>query len=189
VLVYIVACVLMLPGSVLTMAAGAVFGVWLGLATVSVGSTLGACAAFLVGRFIARNWVSRWVGRRPAFAAIDRAVCAEGLKIVFLTRLSPLFPFNFQNYAYGLTGIPLWKYALASWTGMLPGAMMYVYIGSVLGAAAGGDRSRTPTEWVLYAAGLAATVVVTIFITRIARRALGESLGAENPGPQIKETP
>lgn len=170
VLLYIAACVLMLPGAILTLAAGAVFGVWGALPIVSAGATLGACAAFLVGRFIARNWIARLLAGRPKLAAIDRAVGDKGFTIVLLTRLSPVFPFNLQNYAYALTRIPFWKYALATWLGMLPGALMYVYIGSVFGQAVRGEK--TATEWAFYAIGLVASVLAAIIIARIARNAL-----------------
>ncbi len=112
---YVVSCVLMLPGSVLTIGAGIVFGLALGVVTVSAGSTLGACVAFLVGRTIARDWVARRVADNPKWRAIDEAVGRQGFKIVLLTRLSPVFPFNLQNYGYGLTAVSFWKHALASW--------------------------------------------------------------------------
>jgi len=133
-LFYVLACVLFIPGSVLTLGAGFLFKAVLGTITVSLGATAGACAAFLVGRTVARQWISRKIKGNRKFAAIDEAVGQEGFKIVLLTRLSPLFPFNLLNYAFGLTQVPLWKYALASWIGMLPGTVMYVT--SVQGCAA-----------------------------------------------------
>ena len=169
---YIVATVLFLPGSVLTLGAGAVFGVVLGSVYVSVASTLGATAAFLVGRYLARDWVAKKIEGNAAFAAIDRAVAAEGWKIVGLTRLSPAFPFSLLNYAFGVTRVSLRDYVLASWIGMMPGTVMYVYVGSL--ARAAGDRTRTPGEWTLYAVGLIATIMVTIFVTRLARAALAK---------------
>lgn len=169
---YVVATVLFLPGSVLTLGAGAVFGVALGSVYVSIASTLGATAAFLVGRYLARDWVAKKIEGNAAFAAIDRAVAAEGWKIVGLTRLSPAFPFSLLNYAFGVTRVSLRDYVLASWIGMMPGTVMYVYVGSL--ARAAGDRSRTPAEWTLYAIGLIATIVVTIFVTRLARAALAK---------------
>ena len=181
--IYIASCVLSLPGSVLTIATGAVFGLWVGTVTVSIGSTLGACAAFLVGRFFARKMVAQKVAQNAKFSAIDEAVGREGFKIVFLTRLSPIFPFNLLNYGYGLTKVPLWKYALASWGGMLPGTVMYVYVGAALGEAAIGDRSKTTGEWVLYGFGLAVTIVVTILVTRVARKALKESVTQDSAKP------
>ena len=170
--IYIVATVFFLPGSVLTLGAGAVFGVALGSVYVSVASTLGATAAFLVGRYLARDWVAKKIEGNVSFAAIDRAVAAEGWKIVGLTRLSPAFPFSLLNYAFGLTRVSLRDYVLASWIGMMPGTVMYVYVGSL--ARAAGDRSRTAGEWTLYGVGLAATIAVTIFVTRLARAALAK---------------
>jgi uncharacterized membrane protein YdjX (TVP38/TMEM64 family) len=176
VLLYVAACVAFVPGSLLTLGAGAVFGPVLGTACVSVGSTFGAALSFLIGRFVARDAVARRLGAFPRFAAVDEAVGREGWKIVGLLRLSPLFPFNLLNYALGLTRVGFRDYLLASWICMLPGTVLYVYLGSVLGEAllrgTAAHRDRTPAEWALYAVGLAATVAVTVAITRLARRAL-----------------
>jgi uncharacterized membrane protein YdjX (TVP38/TMEM64 family) len=175
ILIYIVACVLFVPGSALTLGAGAIFGVVRGSVFVSIGSTLGATAAFLVGRYVARDWVARRIARNDKFAAIDQAVGREGWKIVGLTRLSPVFPFSLLNYAYGLTKVSLRDYVLASWIGMMPGTVMYVYIGSL--ARLGVDaQSATTAQTVLKIIGLLATVVVTVYVTKIARRALREKV-------------
>lgn len=173
--IYVVATVFFIPGSVLTLGAGAVFGVAWGSIYVSIGSTLGATCAFLVGRYLARNAIARKIEGNERFAAIDKAVANEGWKIVGLTRLSPVFPFTLLNYAFGLTRVKLRDYILASWIGMMPGTIMYVYIGS-LAKAATGERTRTTGEWVLYGVGLLATVVVTVFVTRIAKRALAKKI-------------
>ncbi|MDE2142675.1 MAG: TVP38/TMEM64 family protein [Elusimicrobia bacterium] len=170
---YVLACVAFLPGSVLTLGAGAAFGLWKGFLLVSAGSTLGACASFLVGRYLLRDWVSKRMEKVPAFAAVAGAVGQEGWKVVFLTRLSPVLPFNLLNYGYGLTGVGLGEYALASWIGMMPGTFLYVYLGAAAGEAArGGSRARTPAEWALYAGGLAATAVAAWLVGRTAKRAL-----------------
>jgi len=173
-LLYVAATVLFLPGSILTLGAGVVFGLARGAVIVSISATLGATAAFLVGRYVARDWVAGKIEGNPKFKAIDEAVAREGWKIVGLTRLSPVFPFNLLNYAFGLTRVSLSHYVIASWIGMMPGTVMYVYLGSVAGtlAGAGGGTSRTPAEWALYAVGLAATIGVTVYVTRLARRAL-----------------
>jgi uncharacterized membrane protein YdjX (TVP38/TMEM64 family) len=173
--VYVVATVLFIPGSVLTLGAGAVFGVAWGSVYVSIGSTLGATAAFLVGRYLARDSVARKIEGNERFATIDKAVANEGWKIVGLTRLSPVFPFTLLNYAFGLTRVKLSHYVLASWIGMMPGTLMYVYLGS-LAKVATGERTRTTGEWALYGVGLLATVVVTVFVTRIAKKALAEKI-------------
>jgi uncharacterized membrane protein YdjX (TVP38/TMEM64 family) len=169
--IYVVATVLLIPGSGLGLGAGALFGVVRGSLLVSLASTLGATCGFLLGRYLARDWVAKKIQGNASFAAIDRAVAAEGWKIVFLTRLSPLFPFTLLNYAFGLTRLSLRDYVLASWIGMMPGTVMYVYLGS-LARAGLADRQRTPAEWALYAVGLLATIAVAVVATRIARRAL-----------------
>ena len=175
--IYVLACVFMLPGSVLTLGAGAVFGVVKGSVICSVAATPGATAAFLVGRYLARDRVAKMIEGNERFRAIDEAVGREGWKIVGLTRLSPVFPFNLLNYAYGITRVSLRDYVLASWIGMLPGGVMYVYLGSLAGSLATLGRQgagRTPAQWALYGVGLLATVAVTVFVTRIARTALAQ---------------
>lgn len=187
---YIAACVFMLPGSILSLGAGAVFGVVNGSLLVSLSSTAGATAAFLVGRYLARDLVARRVAGNVTFSSIDEAVASEGWKIVGLTRLSPVFPFNLLNYAFGLTRVSLRDYVLASWIGMMPGTVMYVYIGSLAGSLAElgtkeGGNARSPAEWALYAVGLIATAAVTVVITRIARRALGRRMKPMAEGKEI----
>ncbi|WP_083553171.1 TVP38/TMEM64 family protein [Syntrophotalea acetylenivorans] len=178
-LLYVLATVLFLPGSILTLGAGALFGVLKGSIIVSISATLGATAAFLVGRYLAREWVARRISGNPRFQAVDQAVAREGWKIVGLTRLSPVFPFNLLNYAFGVTSVSLRDYFWASWVGMLPGTVMYVYLGSLAGDLAllgTEEQSRSPFEWGLYLVGLLATVAVTIFVTRLARTALAKKV-------------
>jgi uncharacterized membrane protein YdjX (TVP38/TMEM64 family) len=172
---YVVATVFFVPGSVLTLGAGAVFGVVWGSIYVSVAATLGATCAFLVGRYLARDAIARKIEGNERFTAIDRAVANDGWKIVGLTRLSPVFPFTLLNYAFGITRVKLGHYVLASWIGMMPGTVMFVYLGS-LAKAASGERTRTTGEWALYGVGLLATVVVSIFVTRIAKQALAKKI-------------
>ena len=177
--IYVLACVLFIPGSILTLGAGIIFGVVKGSIIVSISATLGASCAFLAGRYLARDWVAKRIEGSPKFKAIDEAVAKEGWKIVGLVRLSPIFPFNLLNYAFGLTRVSLRHYFFASWIGMLPGTVMYVYIGSLAGDLAkigAGGRIRTPAEWALYVIGLIATIIVTIFVTRLARRALEKKI-------------
>ncbi len=173
--IYVVATVLFVPGSVLTIGAGAVFGVVWGSIYASIAATLGATCAFLVGRYLARDAIARKIEGNRRFAAIDRAVANEGWKIVGLTRLSPVFPFTLLNYAFGVTRVKLGHYVLASWIGMMPGTVMYVYLGS-LAKAASGERTRTTGEWVFYGVGLLATVAVTLFVTRIAKQAIAKKI-------------
>jgi uncharacterized membrane protein YdjX (TVP38/TMEM64 family) len=175
--IYTVAAVLFIPGSILTLGAGALFGLALGSVCVSVGATLGATAAFLVGRYLARDAITRKIEGSEKFSAIDKAVAEEGWKIVFLTRLSPVFPFTLLNYAFGLTRVKLGHYVLASWIGMMPGTVLYVYLGS-LARAGLAPRHRTIGEWMIYGVGLLATIAVTLFVTRLARKALARKVGA-----------
>jgi len=172
-LIYIVACVLLLPGSVLTLGAGAMFGVAYGFVIVWISATLGATAAFLVGRYLVRDCVTRKIAANPKLQALDTTVTREGWKIVALMRLSPVIPFNLLNYAFGATRVSLRDYVFASAVGMLPGTAMYTYLGSLAGELAGGSaRARTPLEWSFYALGLLATVAVTVYLTRVARASL-----------------
>ncbi|MGA1132446.1 MAG: TVP38/TMEM64 family protein [Prochlorotrichaceae cyanobacterium] len=173
---YIVATVAFLPGSILTLGAGVVFGVVQGSCYVFIGATIGAILAFLVGRYGARGFVAQKISGNDRFKAIDRAVGKAGFQIVLLTRLSPVFPFNLLNYAYGLTQVSLKDYSLGS-VGMIPGTILYVYIGSLFSNLAelfanSGERSKTPLELGLYGVGLVITVVVTLYVTQIARKAL-----------------
>jgi len=175
-LLYAVAAVVMIPGSVLTLAAGAKWGPVEGLIYVVVASNLGANLAFGIGRFVARAWVVKLVAKRPHFAAVDEAVGEEGWKLVGLLRLSPVFPFNVLNYALSLTRVSWFDYAVATLVGMLPATMLFVYLGSVVQLATA-TRARSPLEWGLFALGLAATVAATVMVTRAARRALRRRLG------------
>lgn len=180
ILIYIIATVAFLPGSILTLGAGVVFGIVRGSIYVFVGATIGATLAFLVGRYLARGWISRKIAGNQKFSAIDRAVGNEGLKIVLLTRLSPIFPFNLLNYGLGITGVSLKDYVLGS-VGMIPGTIMYVYIGSLAGSIAtiGGETQadvNPVAQWAIRIIGFIATVAVTFYVTKIARKALDESI-------------
>jgi uncharacterized membrane protein YdjX (TVP38/TMEM64 family) len=178
--VYAVAA-LIVPASVLTVGAGFAFGVVPGTVVVSASSVTAASVAFWLGRTLARGWVEAKVATSPKFRALDQAVAENGFKIVLLTRLSPVFPFLLLNYAFGLTKVRFRDYLLASWVGMLPGTVLYVYLGSAvhdLAAFAAGGRERTPAEKVFFWAGLAATAVVTVLVTRVARNALRQAIPA-----------
>ncbi len=189
-LAYIVATVLFVPGTILTLAAGGMFGLVVGTITVSIGSTLGASLAFLIARYVAWDKVAARASRNRQFGAIDRAIGEGGWKIVALLRLSPAIPFNLQNYLYGVTPIRFWPYVLTSWLAMLPGTFLYVYLGHIAGAAIGVGRSRTVAEWAMLAVGLLATVVVTVYITLLARHKLREQMEepiAEEAAPATED--
>ena len=176
---YLIATVLVIPGTILTLAAGFTFGVPVGAMLVSAGSLAGACAAFVVGRFFARDWVAGRIATWRTFDALDKAAGRTGFTIVLLTRLSPLFPFNLLNYAFGLTAVRFRDYLFASWIGMAPAIVLYVYIGSAaqsLTELADGDIEAGVSGRVLFGAGLIATLILTVFITRKARRVLAQHL-------------
>ena len=177
---YAAATVAFVPGSVLTLAAGAIFGLGSGTVYVFIAATLGSALAFLVSRYVARDAIERRLEGNERFTAIDRAVGREGFKIVLLLRLSPVFPFNLLNYALGLTGVSFRDYLLAS-VGMLPGTLLYVYYGKVAGDVArlaGGAQVQGMAYYGVLAVGLLATILVTAFVTRTARQALKEATGA-----------
>jgi uncharacterized membrane protein YdjX (TVP38/TMEM64 family) len=176
---YTVSTVALLPGSILTLAAGFVYGPVWGLAVASPASVAGATCAFLLGRTLLRDWAATKVGGSARAQAMDAAIEREGFKLVLLLRLSPLFPFNLLNYALSLTRVPTRTYVLASFIGMLPGTAMYVYLGSLAPAAAelsSASRGGGATRTTLYVTGLLATVAVVVIGTRAARRALDAQL-------------
>ncbi len=172
---YAVACVAFVPASILTLAAGALFGVVKGTLFVLVGATLGAMGAFLIARYVARDWVAQ---RDARFAAIDSAIANQGRRIVFLLRLSPVIPFNVLNYALGLTQVRAMDYLIAS-VGMIPGTLLYVYTGKlasvVVGASSGATPPRGPAFYTVLGLGLVATAAVTVLITRTAKKALADA--------------
>jgi uncharacterized membrane protein YdjX (TVP38/TMEM64 family) len=178
--IYVIATLCLIPGSLLTLGAGILFGVVLGSIYTFVGASLGAIAAFCVSRYVARKWIVTQIARDAKFQAVDQAVAQEGLKIVLLSRLSPVFPFTWLNYAFGLSQLSFLDYAIGC-LGMIPATVMYVYIGSLLGDLAAlvsgtTTRSRTPAELILLGVGLVATVIVTFYITRLARKALNQKV-------------
>jgi len=180
-LAYVVSAVAFLPGAALTLIAGFLYGPVLGIVIVSPVSVLAATCAFVLGRTVARDWIGRRVATQPRFAAVDEAVGRQGFKIVALLRLSPLFPFNLLNYALGLTRVRLRDFVLASWLGMLPGTVLYVYLGSLLTSVnevltGGAGRARPAAASWLYWGGLVATVVVAVVIARTARQSLNAAL-------------
>lgn len=181
---YVLATLLLLPGSLLTAGAGFTFGPALGTLVVSPVSTLAATLAFLLGRSVARRWVTRRIADRPRFAAIDRATGENGFKIVLLLRLSPIFPFTLLNYALGLTSVRTRDYVAASALGMLPATFLYVYLGSLVTTAGellhGPQASGGFGVRLLQTLGLLATAAAVTLLTRAARKTLQRTL-AEAP--------
>lgn len=179
VVIYVISTVAFIPATPLTLAAGVIFGVVNGSLLVSAGSTLGASAAFFLGRGLARNWIKQKVSAWPRFRALDAALAQRGFLIVLLTRMSPAFPFFLLNYAYGVSAVRPRDYILASWLGMMPATIAYVYVGTLaanLAQALNGGAVEhlrgSPLRWILLGLGLLATVLVTIVVTRLAGKQL-----------------
>lgn len=185
VLLYAGATVAFVPGSILTLSAGAIFGLVKGTLLVSLASTLAAAISFLLGRFAFRNWVEKKLKDKPKFKALDEAVGREGWKMIMLLRLSPVFPFTLLNYALGVTKIGFWPAIGASWVGMLPGTILYVYLGSIAKVATG---ETTTSQKAFYGIGAVATLMVTIWITKIAKRALSGKIGDSNNSVDTDES-
>jgi uncharacterized membrane protein YdjX (TVP38/TMEM64 family) len=176
--IYLIAPLLLLPASVLTLGAGFLYGPLWGTLLVSPLSVAAASIAFLLGRTVARRVVERRIAKDARFAAIDRAVGESGFRIVLLLRLSPVIPFNLLNYALGLTRVRFGTYLLASFIGMLPGTFLYVYLGSAATSAAQLSQPTSgPAGRAAFWVGIATTIGVVFMLTRIARRALGRALG------------
>jgi len=193
IMLYNVATVLFVPACFLSISGGALYGVVLGSLYVIVAATLGAILAFGVGRYIARGWVYQQFQNHARLKALDSAVARDGLKIVLLTRLSPIFPFNALNYAFGLTCVPLKDYAIGS-LGMIPGTVMYVYIGSLVTdiAHVGMPQPLSPqaqiAHWLIKILGFVATVMATLYIARIAQRSLQQTIPPSTKPPSSHDS-
>ena len=189
ILAYIIITIAFLPASVVTLGAGFVFGVVKGSILVFIGAMLGATAAFLIGRFVARDWIAKKVEGSRFFSALDNAIAKEGLKLIFLIRLSPAFPFNLLNYALGLTKVSLPNYVLGT-TGIIPGTIMYVYLGSLVGDLAmlgSGEAPSNPViDWTIKILIFVTVVAISLYIAKIARAALKEAVPeAEEPATDL----
>lgn len=189
ILAYIVVTVAFLPASIVTLGAGFVFGVVKGSILVFIGAMLGATAAFLVGRFVARDWIAKKVEGKQFFKSLDNAIAEEGLKLIFLIRLSPAFPFNLLNYALGLTKVSLRDYVLGT-TGIIPGTIMYVYLGSLIGdltmLGTGEAPSNPIISWIIKILIFVTVVAISLYIAKIAKKALNDSVPAtEEPAIDV----
>ena len=168
---YAVSALLFVPGAALTLVAGGVFGLGWGMVVVSIASSVADGAAFLIGRYLARDAVEHLARRYRRFQALDTAITQGGWRVVALLRLSPTVPYSASNYFYGLTGIQFLPYWITTWAFTLPGTFAYVYLGYV-GAETLGTTRRTTLEWSILVLGLTATVTVTIYLAVLAQRSL-----------------
>ena len=185
--IYVVAAVLLIPGSALTVAAGAIFGLGWGFVTVAISATVAAAVAFLIARYLARSRVERMAKDSKKFGAVDKAIEEGGWKVVAMLRLSPVIPYSAANYLFGLTPVPFWRYVLASFFAMMPGTLLYVYIGTLATAAAGGGKKGGVWTYVFYGVGLLATVAVTVYLTHLARKKLKEQTDVEKKSDESEK--
>ncbi|XP_052190218.1 uncharacterized protein LOC127799952 [Diospyros lotus] len=181
-LAYIPLTVLAVPASVLTLGGGYLFGLPVGFVADSIGATLGAVAAFLIGRTIGRSYVTSKLKDYPQFQAVAIAIRRSGFKIVLLLRFVPLLPFNMLNYLLSVTPVPLAEYMLASWLGMMPITLALVYVGTTLkdlSDVTHGWHEFSKTRWVMIITGFLMSVVLLVCVAKVAKAALEKAL-AEN---------
>jgi uncharacterized membrane protein YdjX (TVP38/TMEM64 family) len=167
---------LLFPGSLLTIGAGAIFGIVGGTIVVLIGATLTASIAFILARTVLRHRIERITAKNPKFRAVDKAIANEGTKIVLLVRLAAVFPFTIVNYAFGLTGIRFVPYVAATAIGILPGTIAFVYIG----AAAASVATRNRTKLTFTIVGLVIAIAVSFFVARVAHNAIKRA-GVDDP--------
>jgi uncharacterized membrane protein YdjX (TVP38/TMEM64 family) len=177
VLLYIAAVIAALPGAAITIAGGTLFGSVAGVILVSIASTIGASLAFLIARYLARDFVLRKLAANETFRQLDRLTLEHGAAVVAITRLVPLFPFDILNYGFGLTAISFRTYVFWSWLCMLPGTILYVVgTDAVVSAISSGE-----IPWLLVSVLLIAGIALA-FLVRLAKKKLtsGEK---KNDGP------
>jgi len=178
--IYIVAAVMLIPGSILTLGAGFLYGPFWGTLLVSPVSVMAAFVAFSLARGRLRPWVEKKIQGNARFDVVDKAVGDEGFKIVTLMRLSPVFPYVFLNYALGLTGVKATSFIFASFIGMLPATFLYTYLGSLVTSvtelASAPAQGATDAQNYFIWGGFAVTVIVTAYVTYLARRALARAV-------------
>jgi len=194
IVLYTLTCVFFLPGSILTIGAGAVYGFWFSTALVTISSTVGAAVNFLTSRYLARDWMQRKLGRNAKFRALEKAVCSEGWRMILISRMSPIVPHSLVSYAAGLIRISFWRFTFASFIGFLPPSAAYTYVGAVVGKAlrtSAGVTPHDPVTWIFYGLGLVATLAVTVITTRIARQSwrtyFAEREPVEEPPPLLAD--
>jgi uncharacterized membrane protein YdjX (TVP38/TMEM64 family) len=181
VVVYAASTVGFLPGSLFTFAAGLIYGIWVGTAIALIGATIGAALAFLVSRYLFRNWMHKMIARKEKLRALDQAIARRGWKIILLLRLSPLIPFSVSNYFYGVTAIRFWPYVGATLAGMIPGAFGYSYLGRIsqIGLEAG-QGSDKPWLWLSLRVG--GFVVACVWVNAIVRKELAKFVRENGAG-------
>ncbi len=173
IVVYALTTFALVPGSILTLAAGVAFGLW-GFPLVIIGATLGSALSFLAARYVFHDRVQQKVSAYPKFDAVNQAIGDEGWRVVGLLRLSPALPFSLQNWFLGLTPVAFWPAQIATFFGIMPGTLLYVWIGSLGGQAAAGGGDTSTLKYVIFGAGILATLAVTVLVTKKAKAKLAQ---------------
>lgn len=163
---YVICTVLLVPGVALTLAVAVAYG-WWALAICFFGGMTAALISFLISRYLARERVKRFLDKHPAMKAVDTVAHEESFKTIVLARLTPVTPFAVENYAFGVTGVRLGSFLLATAIGIIPGTIQNVWIGVIGRTAAEGSAGMM--NWVLLTVGLVATIVLTVWMTRQAK--------------------
>ncbi|EFL88589.1 TVP38/TMEM64 family protein [Ahrensia sp. R2A130] len=174
--VYAVTSFVLVPGSFMTLAAGAVWGLG-GFPLVILGATLGSAMSFLAARYAFHDKVQTKVAEYPKFRAVNEAIRDEGWRVVGLLRLSPALPFSLQNWFLGITPVNFWPAQIATFFGIMPGTLLYVLLGSAGGSAAAGGDDAGFAKWIVLGVGIVATLVVTVIVTRKAKAKMAEFEG------------
>ena len=184
--IYCVAAICLIPAALLTIVAGFILGLPVGCCAVIIGATTGSCLAFFNGRFLFKEMVDEYLIKKyPQMQALTRVIKTNQFKVVMLLRLSPIVPYNALNYCLGIMPLDFFPYMAGSFLGMMPGTLLYVYIGSTAASitdVASGNIRQTPLQQVLFWIGLGLTVLLTVAVTVLARRELRKELdkdGAE----------
>ncbi|XP_039136711.1 TVP38/TMEM64 family membrane protein slr0305 [Dioscorea cayenensis subsp. rotundata] len=180
---YIPLTILAVPASILTLGGGYLFGLPVGFVADSIGATIGATAAFLLGRTIGKPYVISKLKDYPKFQAVAIAIQRSGFKIVLLLRLVPLLPFNMLNYLLSVTPVGIVEYMLASWLGMMPITFALVYVGTTLKDIADvthGWSEVSTSRWLFIILGFLISAILMVCVTKVAKRSLEKAL-AENP--------
>ncbi|OQA06643.1 MAG: TVP38/TMEM64 family inner membrane protein YdjZ [bacterium ADurb.Bin374] len=175
---YVIGSVLLQPCFPLTLGAGFLYGFPAGFAIALLASTLGAAAAFLTARYLARDWLARRAETDERFRAVDLAVTRDGWRVVLLLRLASVLPYNLVNYTIGMSGIGLGHFVLATWIGRIPITAVHAYLGSIsprLTSLGETVQALSPAEIAVYALGWLATLASMVYIGRLARTALAAS--------------
>ncbi len=167
----------LLPGVWASMLAGALYGTWIGSCIVFIGASIGALFSFILSRTILREWTQKKLSHNPKLLALEKAVNREGIKLILLTRLSPLFPFSLLNFAYGLSKVSIKEYSLGL-IGIIPGTILFCNLGSLAGNINDFNMTLNNNQnfWTLGLRGLGifATISIILLIGRTSTRILQE---------------